>query len=286
MNGPVPPDPFFLPEVLNTNNTPSNYNGGLSFRDTSAKTLRANQAASGYSACIVLVIAGQSMDEDSAPTNQTPTNASNVHNFNPFDGAVYAGLDPLLGATGLDTSHLAHPYTRLADKLINAGATCIVLVPIAVGGTLIAQWASGGMYYPRLKNTINRLNARGFTTQYVLWGQGPSDCAAGTSQVNYVASGNALFSDLQASVAKIFVAEQSFTSAIPGTCSAIQNAQTVASPSGLINHSASPPIWAGPNSDSLTGANRQADTQHWSDTGSDAYAGLWQTALHASGAPF
>jgi len=297
MQAPQPTDPFFLPDIgpQLTATGSTNYDGNRSFRDTSAKTLRSNQAASAYSSCPVLVMAGQSNDENEAPTNYTPTNASNLHNFNPFDGAIYAGLDPLLGATGLSKSTLGHYGTRLADDIINSGAaSCVVLAPIAIGGTKIADWAPGGLAYPRLKNAVNRLNARGFTTQYVLWGQGESDCAAGTTQSNYVASGNALFGDLPSSVAKIFVAEQSWD--VGSVCAQIQNAQTslsTASPAGLINHSALRPIWAGPNTDSLNnttacsgGTCRQSDNEHMNDLGSAAKASLWQTALHASGSPF
>ena len=63
------------------------------------------------------------------------------------------------------------------------------------------------------------------------------------------------------------------------TTGAIQAAQA-----GIVNHAAV--IWAGPNADSLTGSNRQTDNTHFTDSGADAYAGLWQTALVAYGAPF
>jgi hypothetical protein len=51
---------------------------------------------------------------------------------------------------------------------------------------------------------------------------------------------------------------------------AVQAAQLAA-----VNHPAG--IWAGPNADSLSTANRK-DGTHFNDTDADLYAGLWRTA--------
>src|SRR5437763_230757 len=60
--------------------------------------------------------------------------------FNPLDCAFYLAEDPIPGATGDDGS----PWSRLGDLLIDSGyANSLLLVSIAVGGTVIAGWVGG-----------------------------------------------------------------------------------------------------------------------------------------------
>ncbi len=261
------PDPYLMTELA----------GSSGYLDTSAKTLSSQSLNGGIRNCILL-IAGQSNVCNNVTTAYTPTNSTKVDNLNPYNGAVYKGVDPLLGCSAPGALGSGCFAGRLADKLINANLfDRVILVPVGVDGTAAADWQN--TYGNRLSAALKRLSARGMTATAILWGQGEQDGFLGTSSAAYQASMNAVIAATQALgyAGPWFIAEQTWRS---GTTSAtIQGAQAA-----LVNQGSN--IWAGPNADSLDATNRQADNTHWNDTGSDAYAGLWQTALHAFGAPF
>lgn len=289
-------DPYALPDpgcnLAAVGNCPGTWaNNNTSYRDTSAKTLRTSQAAASYSACPILITAGQSNEGGEAQTAYTPTNASQVHNFNPFDGALYAAVDPLLGATAFVPSGSAgygNYAGRLADVIINSGtASCIVLVPIAVGGSRVFEWAPGGTLATRLSATVGRLLNRGFTasSMFLVWGQGESDCNQGTSQTSYQSNLTLMLASIPQVKAQ-FVATQTWFSG--AACASIEAAQAA-----VVNANATPPVLAGPNNDSLTGSTcsgaaacRQPDNTHFTDAGNITRAANWRAALHAFGAPF
>lgn len=230
----------------------------------------------------ILLIAGQSNVGNNFPTSFTPTNSTKVDNLNIYDGAVYSSADPLLG-TARDSGSLGRGNFagRLADKLINANKfDRVILVPIGIGGTLVSDWETG-IGKDRFRVAVNRLAARSITPTAVLWGQGEQDTAGATSQAAYTASLNNVITNARAaglgSSVPWFIAQQSWN--VGATSANVTNAQAA-----VVNHGSS--IWAGPNADSLNATKRQADNTHFSDTGSDSYAGLWQTALGLFGAPF
>lgn len=241
---------------------------------------------------LILIAAGQSNFEDVAPSAYTATNAANIGNLNIYDDVIYNGTDPFLGTTQLSTN-VGHPANRIADALITNGKfDRVIIVPIAVSGTLVADWDTG-FASNRFAVTFKRLAQRGIVagsnvTIVVLWGQGESDNANGTSQATYTAELNDVIAQTRAAGfnGTWFVAEQTYI--IGAASAAIQAAQAA-----VVSHGAG--VWAGPNADALVGnvcgpsanaACRQADQTHWVDNGSYSYAAAWVTALHAFGAPF
>lgn len=256
------PDPYIVTEAA----------GAAGYRDINAKTLVTSTI---ISPC-VLIIAGQSNVANNVTSVYTPSNTT-VYNLNLYDGAIYKAVDPLLGPSAPTTLGSGNFAGRLADKIINSGANCqnVVLVPIGVDATTVAQWVS--TYSNRLTAAFARISARGMTTTAILWGQGEQD--HGTSQSSYTNSLTSLIGVSRSAGynGPWFIAEETWAA---GTIdSSVQAAQLA-----IVNHSSG--IWAGPNADSLDATNRQSDNTHWNNTGSDAYAGLWQSALHAFGAPF
>jgi len=240
---------------------------------------------------LILITAGQSNVCNNAGAAYTITNTGKIDNLSIYDGAIYVGGDPLLG-TAQDGATLGpgNFATRLADKLITAGKfDRVIIVPIGYSATGIADWATGNqrdrfsVAWARLKN----LNITPGTnvTFVVLWGQGENDTQLGTSQSTYqtllgTVITNARNAGLPSTV-PWFIAQQSGIN-ISGsftTSSAVTAAQAA-----IVNHGNA--IWAGPNADSIGTGSRQADLTHWTPTGSDTYAGLWQTSLAAFGAPF
>src|SRR5439155_26485105 len=88
---------------------------------------------------LTLLAFGQSNAANSGDGLYSAAKAACV--FNVFDMKFYAAIDPLPGAS----NDGAAVWTRLADKLLEAGVySSIVLVPIAVGGSVLKDWAPGG----------------------------------------------------------------------------------------------------------------------------------------------
>lgn len=248
---------------------------------------------------LTLVVFGQSNTTDVVPALYVPTNRLGVINFNIGDGGFYraktggGSIDPLLGCTGF-APNLPSAWPNgnwigeLADQLITAGkATNVVIVPIGVGGSFVADWASGGSNNPRINVTYLRLQRAGLTPDAIIFGQGESDHGV-TSQVNYTASGNSMISTIRAlwPNVPIFINVESWAGGTVDTN--VQNAQAA-----LVNHGNK--VWAGANADTMTAntcgaggvsACRQSDGLHWSTAGRFSIATGVRTALGLFGAPF
>lgn len=99
-----------------------------------------------------------------------------VDNFNLYDSQCYRAADPLLGASS-DGGNFA---TRLGDKLIEAGLFGrVILAPIAMGGTIVEQWADEGMFNRRIVVLIRRLHDAGLGIDFILWHQGEGNQGIG-----------------------------------------------------------------------------------------------------------
>lgn len=280
--GGVPaPDLFVLPTPMQATNNDINNNTLSSQKiDTTKKNL-------------ILIVAGQSNIANVGLTQYTPSNPTGLDELYVSDGAIYKAIDPALGVS-IPTGGVAFPGLRIADTLVTNGKfDRVILVPISIGGTLIADWATG-VESNRIQVALLRIKNRGITcggtnqTCAIIWGIGESDEQAGTSQVSWTASFNTIVSNNSSFVGRWFVAEQTWWS---GVSAAIQAAQTVASPSGVINNGAG--IYAGPNADVLINSTcggvacrQAANLPHFTDAGCASYAAAWVTALAASGAPF
>jgi hypothetical protein len=277
------PDPFAFKEIPSTygtaiwnNNQPYNVTGGRTPRNLTLNTGIRN---------LILIMAGQSLRVSQTPTTYVPTNASAIDNFNVFDGAVYPYQEPLLGCgytgttVGFGTGHLGG---RIADKFITGGQfDRVILVPIAVGGSDVASWATGYLS-DRIPKTMARLAARGFVAQTnvtvaIEWGQGEADTIGSTTQVDYTSRLNTVISNAQAAGfnGRFFVAKETWFGGVT-------SAPVAAAQAAIVNGTT---IFASGNIDSLNNSNR-IDTTHLNDVGAAAAATLIYNAMHASGAPF
>ena len=103
-------------------------------------------------------------------------------NLNFFNGPCYVSGSPLLGATNRRGEWL----TLLGDQLIEQGVyDNIVLIPSAIGGSVIARWADEGDLNQMLISTLRGINELYRVTD-VIWHQGEGDVAMYTRTSTYV----------------------------------------------------------------------------------------------------
>jgi len=222
----------------------------------------------------VFLVLGQSLADSSVNATYSPVNATKVDNINIWDGGCYRLVDPMLGPSG--SAGFGSLFTRLADKLITAGIFQRVnLVPFAMGGSTVAEWAPGGIQHAKLLLAPKRVVAAGIplsAISAVLWQQGAQDAANGVTQTYYKDTHDSMTGAFRALYGNIpwFLAKSTTISYAP-IRAAID--QIVA---------AGPNVYAGADTDTVdrTTANRY-DTVHPTAQGADTMATLWVTALDA-----
>lgn len=275
------PDPFEIDDSFAI----SQGAGALPYRKTAGLVLR-DQAFNPAQKTLVLIGAGQSNYVSLNPTLYTPSSSSVIDNFNIYDGGSYSIGGPLLGTQYNATMGPGNILARIAQNAITGGFDRVVVVPIAIGGTVAADWATGSLS-DRIGVAMRRLASRGYVpgvtglTFALSWGQGETDNGNGTLQAAYAASMATVISNAQAagftgSSCRFFINKETWLSG--AVSSAVQAAQ-VALPNGAT-------IFAGGDLDTLNATNRQADNTHFNDTGAAAAATLVWSAMHASGAPY
>ena len=278
------PDSF----LMGYNPRSDGFDNNRGYSVAGSKTVRAISLNTGIRN-LVLITAGQSNLASVGPTAYTPTNAAVLDNFSVYSGLNYAAADPLLGST-------FHPLLgsgvvgggvslRLADLLVTNGKfDRVFIVPIAMGGTAISQWRSGGALYGNIAATMARLADRGLApgttgvTYAFVWGHGESDTTLATTQATYQAGLGEVLTTLFTTGfdGRAFINQQTWNAGT--TSSAIRAAQAA-----VVNGTT---IFAGADADTLDATKRQADNVHFNDTGMSDFATLMYNAMHASGAPY
>lgn len=224
------------------------------------------------------VTIGQSRIANNSSSPASPyvvTNGANCINLSPYSGFYYIANDPVIGATATPGNFQAGWHGRLCDKLITASKyTQVGFIPIAMGGSAVADWISGGQYNPRITVAAEWLTALGITPKAWMWQQGTSDCVAGTSGATYQTDLQNVISFERALSGRSsdhwIIAEDTIHSGT--TCSAIETAQaTVGGQSGN---------YVGPNADAVPMADY--DGTHYNNTGNDWIAGQWSTAIQSN----
>lgn len=257
----APSDPLFVSTALRARVAPPGVAG---------KAIRSSGLTAGESTGI-FIIAGESLAANATAALYTPTNASKVDNVDVLDGTIYAAVDPLAGTSGAG----GHWGGRLADKLIAAGKyQRVILLPIGVSSSAIADWRPGGALYPLALAAFARLSNMGMSPTAMLWQLGANDNAAGTTQAAYEAGLDALISEVVSlgfSAPWLIAKSTLYNNAVSA---AIQ-----AAIAGVVNGTN---ILAGADTDTLTGGTNRADGTHFTATGADASATLWRDQIVAS----
>lgn len=229
---------------------------------------------------LVLIVVGDLNTANYAPTPYVVTNTNHVFMVNIYDGAAYAYAAPVLGPTWDPTTNGAPgEFTgRLADDLINNNiADNVYIMSIGEANFEASDWDTG-ILSDRILVAYRRLTAAGLPLHGILWGQGEYDNSQGVSGPTYQAAVSDLVSNLNAAgvTAPFFVAEETMFNGTPS--GALQTAQLA-----LVNNTT---IFAGPNADAITTAERQGDMTTFNDNGMQTYAGIWTIALANYGPPF
>lgn len=230
---------------------------------------------------IILVTIGQSNSVNIGPSAYTPSNSS-IDQINLLNGGVYTAADPLVGCY-YDVFYGPGNYAlRLADKMRTAGwADRAIILPIAVPGTYVADWARGGAVNHRIRAASKRLLNLGYTPSAWIWQQGEIDNQFATSQAAYSASLASVIATIRddwSTSVPIFITKSSYYN--DTTAANVTNAQVAA-----VDHPNG--IWLGADADSLTTAGGyRVDGTHWTNTGADQFATLTKNAMALYGAPF
>jgi hypothetical protein len=270
VGSPVPPNIYNL-------STRDSATPGSDFYDTTGK-FRIYPTIDASTGIFVTIGQSKIASNSSAPaTPYSPTNGSKCINLNPYDGFYYIANDPQLGSSASAGFLQSGWQARLCDKLIAAGKyTQVILIPIAIAGSSVLDWDTGGVYHDRIRAATALLNAMNITPTGWLWQQGTTDCANSMSQTTYQTTLRSVISYERSfsgrSSDKWMIAEDTIQGTGNTVCSGIEAAQTaVAGDTGNLT---------GPNADTL-GFSTYTDGTHYNNTGNDAIAGLWSTKIQA-----
>lgn len=272
------PDPYVFGRVKR----PDGFDNNNGYGVVGSKTVRAVSLNTAIRN-LVLLTAGQSNMASVGPSAYTPTNGSVLDNLNVYNGLNYAATDPLLGSSYHNQLGSGGISLRVADLLVTNGKfDRVFIVPIAIGGTSISQWRSGGVLYGNVSAAMARLNAAGLIpgttglTFAFVWGQGEGD--HGMAQATHQAGLGEVLSALTATGfnGRSFINKQTWNAGVT-------DANVRAAQAAVVNGTT---IFAGADADTRNAADRQADNTHFNNAGMSAVATLVYNAMVASGAPY
>ncbi len=263
------PDPFVFNENLangvSTLNTPF---ASIGVSDARGRTQQSS-IVSDRANTKIIIVDGQSEHATSNGTATYATVSSQAQNFSLYDGAIYAGSDPVLGCTS--SGGPSSQIMRIADRIIARGkASRVIMAPIAMGGTSWTQYdpAAANSLFTRVQSAILRLAARGLSPDAIIVGRGARDNALGTSAAVITAAIQAWATGVRnlGCTAPIYLSKYTMNGG-----SVSSTVQT-----GIANALSTPlNIVAGYDADTnltVAGGFRLADGTHLSDTGLTAAA--------------
>jgi hypothetical protein len=216
----------------------------------------------------VLLIAGQSNAANNGAQRHSTHHPDRVLNF--VGGRCYVAASPLLGSTAFG----GEPWTLMADELIDQGAfDQVILAPVAVGASNVAQWAKGGALNTSMIPLVQDLVTH-YRVTHVLWHQGESDFALKTDPVRYKEQFLSFANTLRANAVDAPVFVSTATRCLPGwsALNPIRAAQHALA-------STEPGFKAGVDTDMLLTAEDRFDDCHMADSGEIKSARAWAALL-------
>ncbi len=186
------------------------------------------------------------------------------------NGRLLPAADPLPGADGVGGS----VWTRLGNDLLTAGMyDRVVFVPVAVGGTEIADWTPEvKKHFERVEKAVRDVQAAGLQFTHLLWHQGESDAYKHIDPASY----RLRFMNMLKRIRELGVTAPIYV-AVATRCGPYpENADIRWVQRDLVNHDLG--IWQGPDTDTL-GAEFRFDGCHFSTQGLAAHAQMWVSFL-------
>lgn len=221
----------------------------------------------------VILAIGQSNVANFGAARFASSHGARAVNF--FDGTCWVARSPLYGADHT----LGEPLTPLADRLIETGAADrVVLAVAAIGGRPIAHFARGPLV-PMLAATIGALAAR-YAPTAIIWHQGESDLALGTSSEDYQRDFALVAARLRAAWPKAPIYVSVATKCMPiapdwRADNAIARAQR-----GLADPAQG--IFTGVDTDALLADADRYDACHMAKTGQEKFAEAYAAMISAT----
>lgn len=215
----------------------------------------------------VFVAAGQSNAANHGGTKQSPSD-DRVSAWNGQGWQLAADPQPLAEGTN------GSPWPLLGDLLVEKLNVPVGLISVGEGGTAVYQWLPQYDYYQRIKNVLVMLGPKG--VRAVLWHQGESDAARGTSAEKYAEQLNTIIrqSRLDAGYdVPWFIAGASYLKQPMEHEEAIRSGQREVCDGRL--------TFQGAVTDDMRGDFR-CDGTHFSDKGLKEHARRWAEALLAA----
>jgi hypothetical protein len=243
---------------------------------------------------VVILIAGQSNGANTAEldaSNRAFATDKPIFNLNLADGRCYRAENPLLGADG-NLQGFALP---LAAQLIEARiARRVLLVPTALAGTVIEEWAPPyGHHWKRLVTSLRLLDRMGLRPHLFLWHQGEGNAGFLTAGPNDIKTARPLgtnASDITRDAIRLSYI-RSFLAIVDGLRALGLSAPILPAVATLCGTSITSPdiraaqlslpdagwnIYPGPDTDELDLSLRSPqDRCHFSDAGNRLHATKW-----------
>lgn len=222
----------------------------------------------------ILLVAGQSNAANFGGIPYTPRKPV----YQLFGNSCFQAKDPLVGAGG-DRGSV---WTRLADKLVQGGNfEEVIIVPVAIEGSKVIQWAYAGEHHPLLNRALLDLLEKGLQPTYFLWHQGEADASAGTTEASYVAYFNNMIDRLR----KVGLTAPVYVS-VATRCALKKNGKIIGGKPSLEIQRAQQSIpdlnrqiFLGPNTDKIYKKSDRIDGCHFSNQGLEKFAQAWVDVL-------
>ena len=215
----------------------------------------------------IFIAAGQSNAANHGGTKQSPTD-DRVSAWNGQGWQLAADPQPLAEGTN------GSPWPLLGDLLVEKLNVPVGIISVGEGGTAVYQWLPQYDYYQRIKNALVMLGTNG--VRAVLWHQGESDAARGTSAEKYAEQLNTIIKQSRLDAGydvPWFIASASYLKQSKEHEEAIRNGQRKVCDGRL--------TFQGAVTDDLRGDFRATDG-HFSDKGLKEHARRWADALLAA----
>jgi lysophospholipase L1-like esterase len=242
----------------------------INYYKLDAKVLVNPRIDPGERTCVMVTV-GQSLITNNVAGSYAC--GTKVHNLCLDNGGVYQAVQPLLGCSISGGEVRPSNYAmHLADKLIAAGHyDRVIIAPIGIGGTTVAQWEQGGVCNHRIGVLANRLAAQGYVPDMILWHQGESD--HGITPSTYTRRLRSVIDTFRANglSAPFLVAQASWNLGVT-------DANVRAGQAGAVKGAG---IFSGPNFDTLDNTYRD-DTTHFNQLGAEAASSMWLSSIEAA----